>query len=214
MATKTISKIDIDIVRGDTCPVLLRWSTEPLVAKPISSISFASGCPRIGVASHGIIDGFDVFMAGIVGPTQLNSAHRDPVKTDKESTSDWHAARVVDANTIDLRGIVPFDDQGKAFKDWVSGGFVYYNTAVDLTGYTARMTIKDKYGGAELHSLTTENGGIALDVALGTITLIFSATDTAAFAWKKGVYDLEMVKGGEVTKIAKGVVTVDNEATT
>lgn len=71
-----------------------------------------------------------------------------------------------------------FCEQGATF------GFVYTHkdaagAAVDLTGYTARMTVRRGYMGSEELSLTTENGRIALGGALGTVTLAVSAAVTA-----------------------------------
>ena len=102
----------------------------------------------------------------------------------------------------------------------MSGGILQFNTPVDLTGYVARMKIKDKVGGTVLAS--TEAGdtpldilSIALDTAKSTITLTISATATAALIWTKGVYELEMVSStGVVTAILSGKVTVAKEVTT
>ena len=56
---------------------------------------------------------------------------------------------------------------------------------------------------------------IAIDTTGKTITLTISATDTAEIAWKRGVYDLEMVSSsGVVTAILTGSVNVTREVTT
>ena len=77
------------------------------------------------------------------------------------------------------------------------------------------MAVKNKVGGDVLLSLTTVNGGIVVDEAADKITLLISATDTAALTWSKGVYDLEMVSpGGVVSALLTGTVTVKAEVTT
>lgn len=86
--------------------------------------------------------------------------------------------------------------------------------AWDLTGWTARMTIRDAKGGTSLLSLTTANSRITLGGAAGTVTLTISATDTAAITWTRGVYDLELVNGSTVYRILEGVITVNEEVTT
>jgi len=88
-------------------------------------------------------------------------------------------------------------------------------TAIDLTGYTARMQIRLKRTSATfLHELTTENGGITLGGAAGTIALLISATDTAAFTFTTAIYDLELITaGGIVTRLLQGSVTLSTEAT-
>jgi hypothetical protein len=89
-------------------------------------------------------------------------------------------------------------------------------TPVDLTGYTARMqirqTINDPTTEAEL---TTENGRIELGGVDGTITLMIPADVTEDFAWNDpAVYDLELISGtGKVTRVLKGNVELDEEVT-
>ena len=87
---------------------------------------------------------------------------------------------------------------------------------IDLTGYTARMKIKNaRTDTSALEELTTENGGITLGGAAGTIALLFTATATAAMTWTSGVYDLELVSsGGVVTRLLQGTATVSPEVTT
>ena len=86
---------------------------------------------------------------------------------------------------------------------------------VDLTGCTARMQVREEVDSpAALLTLTTENGGIALGGAAGTIELVVEAEDSAAFTWNSGAWDLEIVHpGGEVTRLAQGSVVVSPEVT-
>lgn len=88
-------------------------------------------------------------------------------------------------------------------------------TAIDLTGYTARMQIRLKRTStAFLHELTTEGVGITLGGVAGTIALLISATDTTAFTFTTAVYDLELITaGGIVTRLLQGSVTLSTEAT-
>lgn len=89
-------------------------------------------------------------------------------------------------------------------------------TAVNLGGYSARMNVRETYSSATaILTLTTENGGITLGGAAGTITLAATATATAALtAPFSGVYDLELVSGaGVVTRLLEGVATVSPEVT-
>lgn len=86
---------------------------------------------------------------------------------------------------------------------------------VNLTGYTARMQVRDEADSSTAAlSLTTENSRIALGGTAGTITLLVSATDTAAVTAGEYVYDLEIVSGaGTVTRLIQGCFTVDAEVT-
>lgn len=70
-------------------------------------------------------------------------------------------------------------------------------------------------GSIELLRLTDANGMIALDNTTKTISLVLSATTTAALTWSKAVYDLEMVSNaGVVTALLYGDVAVTKEVTT
>lgn len=88
-------------------------------------------------------------------------------------------------------------------------------TLINLTGFTARMHIRtSKDAAAPFVTLTTENGGITLGGALGTITLAIAAAATAILSEESGVYDLELVSGtGVVTRLLEGAVTVSKEVT-
>lgn len=87
---------------------------------------------------------------------------------------------------------------------------------ISLVGYTARLTARTKFSASVIFSLTTENGGIVLGGALGTITLTITAAATAALAGgTSGVYDLELVDGsGVVTRVMRGAVIISRESTT
>jgi hypothetical protein len=76
--------------------------------------------------------------------------------------------------------------------------------------------VRETYSSASaILTLTTENGGITLGGAAGTITLSATAIVTAALtAPFSGVYDLELVSGGGVvTRLLEGVATVSPEVT-
>ena len=206
--------IDHTIKQGKTFAFVLRWETEPIVRKAITGVSFTSGAPRITAVGHGAPDGWYCTLYGIKGPKQLNAANNPPRR------EDYHAAWVLSADEVELNEINPYDTQGNEWPAYVSGGFLQYNTPMDMTGYTARMKIKNKVGGTVLAS--TDSGDTPLDViditidnTAKTITLSIAATDSDDFTWKSGVYDLEMVSStGAVTALLTGKVFVTKEVTT
>lgn len=86
---------------------------------------------------------------------------------------------------------------------------------VDITGYTARMQIRRKKSATTVeHTATTENSGITLGDAAGTVVVTIPATDTADFEFSKGVYDIELIDPqGTVTRLIEGGVEVSKEVT-
>ena len=82
-----------------------------------------------------------------------------------------------------------------------------------LTVHTARMEVRRTLDASTtIVSLTTANGRISINGALGTITLTLSAVETAALS-QSGVYDLEIVKTstGEVHKVVRGEFKLEKE---
>ena len=87
------------------------------------------------------------------------------------------------------------------------------NTGIDLTGYSARMSLKRAYADASAaFSLTTANSRISLTSG-GVITLSVTASDTASLSGSY-VYDLELVNGSAVVRLIQGTITIDPEVTT
>ncbi|CAM5591887.1 hypothetical protein [Rhodanobacter lindaniclasticus] len=192
---------DLCIPQGATLAAVLQWFSADAVHKIISHVTI--GLPTLVTATaHGLTGTGrqPVWITNVKGPRALNTdGYRDACPR-------W--ATVVDADTLAVDV-----DTGSA-QAWQSGGVLTYYPPVDLGGYTARMQVRASVAAADvLLELTTENGGITLD-SDGTVTLQASATATAAMAWTRGVYDLELVDGGGVvTRLAAGSVEVSREVT-
>lgn len=203
------NKQNLTILQGKTFKDVIRWETEPIVRKAITGIDIATGCPRLTATAHGLPNGWRVTAFNVAQPKDINAGNNPPLD------SDYTPATVVDSNTLELNRISAVD-----WKPYTSGGFVQWNTPHDLAGYTVRMKIKNRVGGTVLAS--TEAGdsplnviAMAVDNALKTITRTIDADDTAAFAFKTGVYDVEAVSPtGEVTLLFYGAITVSQEVTT
>lgn len=182
---------------------MLRWEAPPIVYKPITNISQAAPAV-VTCVGHGIPDGWRVAVVNVKGMTQINAVDEPP------KNKDYRQARVVDADTVEFNTV-----NAASYKAYISGGYLQFNTPVDLAGYSARMSIKDKVGGTELYRLDTDNGRITLDNTSKTIVLLINAADTAALTFKKGVYDLELESaGGVVTLLLSGDIVVVEEVTT
>jgi hypothetical protein len=86
--------------------------------------------------------------------------------------------------------------------------------AVNITGYTARMQVRENYeSDSTLVSLTSSGGDIVLGGALGTIAVTIAASVTQLLQLDEAVYDLELVNGATVTRLLQGKATVSREVT-
>jgi len=87
-------------------------------------------------------------------------------------------------------------------------------TPIDLTGYDVRMQVRESIT-SPTPLLTLELGdGITVDASEGEILLTVADDVTAVWAWRYGVYDLEIESpGGETTRLLRGEVEVSAEVT-
>lgn len=199
MATKR----NLTIVQGNTFVQVVRWESPTRTVKAITGITRATPAVVTAVA-HGVPDGWRVAVVAAGGMTQINAREYPP------RGSEFTPATVQGVDTLALDAI-----SSAGFDAYTSGGSLAYYAPQSLSGYTARLTIRNRVGGTELAALTTENAGIALDNANKAITITIPAADTAAYTWVTGVYDLELVSGaGVVTTLMRGNVAVTQEVTT
>lgn len=91
------------------------------------------------------------------------------------------------------------------------------NSVVVLTGFDARMQIRERIASSKvLYSTDTGDASSDLTVigAEGKIELKISAETTAAFNFRKAIYDLEVYDAsGNVYRIVQGGVTLSPEVT-
>lgn len=87
--------------------------------------------------------------------------------------------------------------------------------AINLTGATARMQVRAATNvSTALFEATTANGKLAIVGDLGQITLTISATESAAFTWSFGKYDLEVITAdGLVYRLLRGTMSISAEVT-
>lgn len=85
---------------------------------------------------------------------------------------------------------------------WKSGGAV-----VNVTGYSARMQIREQMDSASPLISLISPGDITIGGVDGLITVKISAAATAAITADKGVFDLELIApNGNVRRLLQGVV--------
>lgn len=130
----------LTVQQGKTFTMPVGWENGDLVVrKPITAISLAFGAPRLSFATaHGLPSGWRTYVTRCQGMKLINADDLPP------RDSDYHRATVIDATTIELNDIDPVDDNGREWPAYTTGGFLNWNAPVDLTGYTARMSICDR----------------------------------------------------------------------
>lgn len=190
------SKINFKVYQGSTFSEVVRWESANKVYKIITDVS--KSAPMIVTAiAHGMTVGWRAKLANIVGMKEANTGDT------------YLTATSVSSNTITFGTI-----NSSGYTTYTSGGTLEYNAPVDLTGKTARMQIREKVSSTTvIDTLTTENGGIVIDVLANTITLSIPATTTAAYTFKTAVYSIEIVNGAVVIPLAQGNLTLQSEIT-
>lgn len=105
--------------------------------------------------------------------------------------------------------------QGATFRkpyQWLTGSPA---VPVNLTGATGRMQIRRKITSPEPEiNMTTETGEIVLtDAVNGEFEIYLTPEQTSALDIKTGVYDIELVVGGDTYRVVMGAVEVSKEVT-
>jgi hypothetical protein len=87
--------------------------------------------------------------------------------------------------------------------------------AIDLTGASAKMQVRDTKGGAKLAvTLTSPSGGIVIDQLNGKLTIKMTPTQTNKLFYPKSSYDLMVVdSNGNKIKLLEGFMTLNRSVT-
>lgn len=85
-------------------------------------------------------------------------------------------------------------------------------TPIDITGYVARMQIRQNYDTEPVISLT-DGDGIVLGGVAGTIDITITDEQTTDIEIIRGKYDLELELAGVVTRLIQGQVEISREVT-
>lgn len=189
-------KLNLKVYQGSTFREILRWETSEKVYVPIVSITKAAPMV-VSATSHGVPTGWRVKITNCLGMTQAN-------------TTDYIVPSTVTTNSLTFNAVNSLN-----YTAYTSNGILEYNKPVDLTGYTARMQLREKLTSTTvLLELTSANGGIVLDNVAKTITLNISAAQTAGLTFNSAVYSLELVSNnGDVTSMLYGSVSLVKEVT-
>ena len=88
-------------------------------------------------------------------------------------------------------------------------------TPIALTNASAKMQVRDTQGGSKLaFTLTSPNGGIAIDEPNGTLTIKITPTQTNKLFYPKSSYDIMVVdSNGNKIKMLEGFMTLSRSVT-
>jgi hypothetical protein len=114
--------------------------------------------------------------------------------------------------TIATRNSTSFTVTNGATGTYISGGIA--TVPMNLSSYTAKLQVRSLPSDPDaVLTLTTENGGITITALTGFVAVTASATQTGAIDEGTYVYDIELVNGSIVTRLAQGQVVVSPEVT-
>jgi hypothetical protein len=195
------AKINYKIYQGGTFQETLRWESETKVYVPISAITKDAPCVITTTAAHTIPLGWRIRVANVAGMKEINTVADDAyyLVTGKTSTT-------VSLNKVNSLG----------YTTYTSGGVIEYNMPVPLTGYTAKMQIRETLESTTvIHEMTSAaGGGIQINTSDNTIFLTIPASITEDFTFDSAVYSLELTNSsGVVNPFIAGNLTLVKEVT-
>lgn len=87
--------------------------------------------------------------------------------------------------------------------------------AIDLTGASAKMQVRDTAGGTKLAvTLTSPSGGITIDPTHGKLTVKLTPTQTTKLFYPKSSYDIMLIdSNANKTKLLEGFMTLSRSVT-
>jgi hypothetical protein len=86
-------------------------------------------------------------------------------------------------------------------------------TALNLTGYTASMQIREAADSTAYLLSLTSGSGITLGGTAGTVAVAITSAQSSAITAGSFAYDLELLSGSQVTRLLQGAVNVSGNVT-
>ena len=175
------ARLSLKVRQGSMFRKVLRWETEPFIYKPITAISNAAPCV-LHIPGHEMLESQLFAVQNALGLVELNEKVDD--------LTSWHRAHVVDVDHVEINRVnsIPFKPHT------ANTGVAKYRTVVDLAGYTARLTLKDKAGGVVLYTMSSADPEeITLDPATGLVSFVFSSEASKLWTWRKAVFELDLI---------------------
>lgn len=173
---------DITIRRGSTFRWVIRVEQARVVYVPITAIDKTAPV-RLHAAAHGLESGRRFLVTGAKGLVALNAKNTPP------RVSDYHRAKVVDPDTIEVNNINAIN-----LASYTGGGVVQYNAPLDMTGYEIRMQARaSEKSDVIVFAASTTDGKIVMQPDGMSALLTLPEALTAAITAESAVYDVEFV---------------------
>lgn len=86
-------------------------------------------------------------------------------------------------------------------------------TALNLTGYTAAMQVREAADSTATLLSLTSGSGITLGGTAGSVAVVITSAQSSAIASGSYAYDLELISGAQVTRLLQGAVNVSGNVT-
>jgi hypothetical protein len=194
------AKINYKVYQGATFKETYRWESETKVYVPIANISKSAPCIITTQTALQMPSSWRFRVVGAGGMKEINS----------QSEDSYYLATLVNNTQITINQV-----NSLGYTQYTSGGVVEYNDWVDLTGYSARMQIRESVDSTQvLHEATTQNGQIVLDQTYKTIELTIPASATELFTFETAVYSMELfTNAGVVVPFLQGNLVLVKEIT-
>ena len=193
------AKLNYKIYQGSTFEQAYRWESETKVYVPIASITKAAPCEITTTTSHNLPNGWRFKVVGAGGMKEINSV------SDSTEIATLTSGTLIRVNQVNSLG----------YTTYTSGGVVEYNQQVSLTGYSARMQIRESVDSTTvIYEASSSVGQIVLNNSLGTITITIPASATTLFTFTTAVYAVELFdSNGKVIPFLVGNLTLVPEVT-
>ena len=193
------AKINYKIYQGSTFQETFRWESETKVYVPISAIAKSAPCVVTTTTPHNLPVGWRFRVVGAGGMKEINSTGEE-----------YHLSTLIPTTTtVEINQV-----NSLAYTAYTNGGVVEFNQPVPLTGYAARMQIRETVDSPTvIHEATTQNSQISLDNTTKTIQITLLANVTQSFTFSTAVYSLELYNGNNVIPFIYGNLTLVQEVT-
>jgi hypothetical protein len=194
------AKINYKIYQGSTFQETFRWESETKVYVPIQAIAKSAPCVITTTSVHQLPVGWRFRVVGAGGMKEINSAGEDS----------YHLSTLIPTpTTVEINQVNSLN-----YTTYTSGGVVEFNQPVSLTGFAARMQIRETVDSTTvIHEATTQNAQIVLDNVNKTIQITLLANVTQNFTFSTAVYSLELYSGNNVIPFINGNLTLVQEVT-